>query len=260
MTAHATGQANPFDVTGRIIWVTGASSGIGLHLTGMFARRGATVVATARSASRSDALRALAAECEVRRAGRIVPIDMDVKAQASVEAAAQQVRESLGRLDVLINNAGATLERTVLDMVPAEWSDLIATNLTGPFMVSRALVPLMGAGASVVNVSSIAAHKGIRTLSAYAASKAGLEQFSRVLALELAPAGVRVNTVVPGYIRTPMNQDYLASDASLKLRRSIPAGRFGEAGDLDGVMLLLASDASSYMTGACLSVDGGYLL
>jgi 3-oxoacyl-[acyl-carrier protein] reductase len=255
MKAELNPACAPFDITSKVVWVTGASSGIGLHLAGMFSHRGATVIATARSASRSESLQTL-----VQETGRLRLLDMDVSNEASVAAATAQAQAEFGRVDVLINNAGAALERTVLDTAPSEWNKLIATNLTGPFMLSRAVIPLMPAGGSIVNVSSIAAHKGIRTLSAYAASKAGLEQFSRVLALELAVRGVRVNTVVPGYIRTPMNQDYLASEASLYLKRSIPFGRFGETSDLDGVMLLLTSDASSYMTGACLAVDGGYML
>lgn len=240
------------DVSGKLVWITGASSGIGLHLCELMSRHGAEVIASSRAAAANPALRVLN-----ETTGRVTALDLDVSDARSVAAAAATVRARHGYLDVLINNAGTALERAASDTSDAEWTGVLATNLTGPFLMCRTLLPMMRAGSSVVNVSSVAAHKALRTLSAYSASKAGLEQFGRVLALEAAPLGIRVNTVAPGYIRTPMNAEYLGSEASDKLRRAIPMRRFGEPTDLDGVMLLLASDASAYITGACINVDGG---
>lgn len=240
------------DLSGKLVWITGASSGIGLHLCELMSRHGADVVASSRAAMASPALRALN-----EKTGRITALDLDVADAGAVAEAAARVRGLHGHVDVLINNAGAALERAASETNDAEWSHVLATNLTGPFLMCRALLPLMRTGSSIVNVSSVAAHKALRSLSAYSASKAGLEQFGRVLAVEAALLGIRVNTVAPGYIRTPMNADYLASEASDKLRRAIPMRRFGEPTDLDGIMLLLASDASAYITGARINVDGG---
>src|SRR5690606_5325405 len=225
------------DISDRIIWITGASSGIGLHLCKLALSRGATVIATSRSACGSAELETL-----VENGERLTVLAVDVNDPASIDRAIGQARARHERIDVLLNNAGTALERMAAATSDAEWERVLGTNLTGPFRMCRAVLPLMRPGASIINISSVAAHKSIRTLSAYSASKAGLEQFSRVLAAEAGPAGIRVNVVAPGYVRTPMNQGFLQSDASTGLRNAIPLGRFGEPSDLDGLILLLASD------------------
>lgn len=252
----ASPTSDPFDVSARVVWITGASSGIGLHLCALMARRGATVIATSRTARASRALADIAAIA----GERFLVLDADVSRPASIRSAVAQASQAFNRVDVLINNAGTALEQDAAETTDEQWQAVLATNLTGPFTMCRAVLPAMGAGGSIVNVSSVAAHKSIRTLSAYSATKAGLEQFGRVLALEAAPRGIRVNSVAPGYIRTPMNTEYLDGEAASKLRRAIPVQRFGEPADLDGVMLLLASRASAYITGACFNVDGGLSL
>lgn len=245
-----------FEVTDKVALVTGASSGIGLHLCGTFASRGATVFACSRSADTSPELAELA-----RREGFDVrPLRLDVTSPDSAAAAAQAVGEAAGRLDVLINNAGNARPKRLADMSTEDWDDVLETNLRGPFLLSRAMLPLMAEGGSIINVASIGAFRAVVGLTAYNASKSGLVQFSKTLALELAAQGIRVNVVAPGYIVTPMNEGFLASSHGDSIRNKIAMKRFGTPADLDGAMIFLASDASRYMTGSCLLVDGGFLV
>lgn len=245
-----------FRMKDRVVWITGASSGMGLHLSGLMLAQGASVIASSRTGSHSDALTELATKYD----GRLQIIDMDVASRASIRDATQRVQASLGHVDVLINNAGIALESRAAETTDDDWDRVIVTNLGGPFQLTKSVSQLMREGGSIINISSMAAHRAMRNLAAYSASKAALEQFGYVLAVELAPRGIRVNTIAPGSIRTPMNSDYLDSDASGKLRKRIPLGRFGTPGDLDGAVLLLASEKSSYITGACLLIDGGFCL
>jgi len=245
-----------FCVREKVIWITGASSGMGLHLSSLMLEQGASVIASSRTGSRSGVL----AELVTKHAGRLEIIDMDLESRASIHEATERVQGLFGHVDVLINNAGVALESLVAETTDDDWDRVIAINLGGPFQVMRAISGLIRDGGSIINISSTAAHRSIRGLAAYGASKAALEQFGNVLALELAPRGIRVNTVAPGSIRTPMNSDYLDSDESNKLRKRIPLRRFGSPDDLDGAILLLASEQSSFITGACIRIDGGFCL
>jgi NAD(P)-dependent dehydrogenase (short-subunit alcohol dehydrogenase family) len=246
-----------FDLRGRSVLITGATSGIGLHLTGMLLERGARVVAAARTAETSAALEGLGA----RFGTALTPVAMDVADAASTRNALDRVVAD-GVVDVLVNNAGIPSEQPFLAGDTDEWHRTIEANLAGPVRLSSAVAAQLverGAPGSIINILSIAAFRAIRNVGAYAVSKAGLGQATRSMAVEFAPRGIRVNAIVPGYIQTPMNEEYLAGRGGERSVAKIPLGRIGTPADLDGAVVFLASDASAYVTGACLAVDGGYL-
>lgn len=243
------------DLRGKRILITGASSGIGAHFARTLSAQGAEVVICAR---RLGALEELAA---VIRAdgGSAQAIAMDVRDPSSVRDAVA----GAGSLDGLVNNSGiahgAPLERESAD----DWDNVIATNLTGARHVAvetaRAMIA-QGRGGSIVNIASILGLRQGMHVSAYAASKAGLVQLTKQMALEWARHRIRVNALAPGYIDTPINGDYLASEAGRAMVKRIPQRRIGRLEDLDGPLALLLSDAAAYMTGAVIPVDGGHLL
>ncbi len=172
----------------------------------------------------------------------------------------EKVLREFGTIDILVNNAGMALERPLLGMQEEEWDRVFAVNLKAAFLCSRAVGPEMikKRRGKVINVSSVAAWVGIPTLTAYCASKAGLLQFTRALALEWARYNIQVNALCPGYFRTRMNESFFATEAGQTLlRQEIPMQRLGEPRELSGAVVFLASEASSFMTGAALVVDGG---
>lgn len=246
------------DLTGRTALVTGASSGLGRHFAGVLAKAGARVALAAR---RADAL------AETRAAigaagGSAVVVAMDVTDPASVTAAVGEAWDALGRIDILVNNAGVTATRPFLDMSEEEWDRVIDTNLTGCARVARAVAQRMrddGKGGAIVNIASILGLRVAGQVSSYIAAKGGLVHLTKAMALELARYGIRVNALCPGYVETELNADFFASDAGKALVKRIPQRRLGRLADLDGPLLLLASDAGAYMTGSVLAVDGGHL-
>ena len=241
---------------GRTALVTGASSGLGRHFALVLARAGARVAIGAR---RMDRLVSLAEE--IRAAGaEALLVELDVTYGAIIEQAVEQTADAMAGIDILVNNAGIVIARPVLDLSADDWDATIATNLRGAFLVAQAVARRMAGtgGGSIINVASIA---GLRTgghLAAYAASKAGLIHLTKNLAVELARNGIRVNALAPGYIETELNAEFFRSKAGEEVIRRIPQRRLGRPEDLDGPLLLLASDASRYMTGAVLVVDGGH--
>ncbi|MFC0529768.1 SDR family NAD(P)-dependent oxidoreductase [Phytohabitans kaempferiae] len=248
-----------FSLEGRTILVSGASSGIGLGLCRAFAERAATVVAVSRSAPDSVDLARLADD----HGGRVHRFAVDVSSAESVAAGLERIAGVVDRVDVLVNNAGVSSESLILARDVDEWHRTIGANLTGPYLLTSGVASRMveaGRGGSIVNVSSIAAHRAVKGLAAYAASKAGLEQLTRVAAVELAPHGIRVNGIVPGYVRSGMNAGYLDAGAGERLARRIPLGRVGQPADIEGAAVFLASAASAYVTGTVIAVDGGFLL
>ena len=247
-------KSNLFDVSGKVALVTGASSGIGLHLCGMLLNYGCRVIGASRSASKSAALDIL---CE-KHGNSFFPIDIDVRFSESVDSAFDAIQKKFKCLDIVVNNAGAVTPRRAVDTTQKEWGSVVDTNLTGPFLVSRSAVPMMINGGSIIQIASIGAFKAFVGLSAYSASKAGLIMLARTLALELGSQSIRVNIISPGYVITPMNSEFLAGPQGEKVRKQIPLERFAEASDLDGAILFLSSSASQYVTGACLHVDGGW--
>ncbi|MBX6320778.1 MAG: SDR family oxidoreductase, partial [Rhodospirillaceae bacterium] len=192
--------------------------------------------------------------------GAALPVDLDVTDGARVREAVKAVVERWGRIDVLVNNAGVVATAPVLDLPEAEWDQVLDTNLKGAWLVARAVARAMvGRGGAIINIASILGLRAAGEVSAYAASKAALIHLTRVMALELARHRVRVNALAPGYIETDLNRAFFATEAGQALIRRIPQRRLGLPEDLDGPLLLLASPASAYMTGAVLVVDGGHL-
>lgn len=254
-----THPAAPGPLAGRVALVTGATSGLGRHFATVLAAAGAIVAATGR---RRDALDALAAEVAAA-GGRCLGIGMEVTDPESVRTAVAEVEAQAGRApDIVVNNAGITVTKPAMDLTPQEWSSVIDTNLTGCFTVAQAAARRMRGqgGGSIVNIASILGQRVAGMVAPYAASKAGLIQLTKALALEWARDGIRVNALAPGYIETDLNRDFFASEAGQRMVKRIPQRRLGRMADLDGPLLLLCSDASAYMTGSVLDVDGGHLL
>ena len=245
-------------LTGKVALVTGASSGLGRHFATLLALEGATVIAAAR---RNDALNALADKIGAQ-GGICVPLLMDVTDPESVALAFERIANDFSAtLSILVNNAGVAQTRAALDVTASEWRQVLDPNLTGAFLVAQQAARIMRhGGGTIVNVASILGERVSKGLAAYAASKAGLIQLTKALALEWAPLGIRINALAPGYIETDLNRDFFASDAGQRLIARIPQRQLGQMSDLDGPMLLLCSDQSRYMTGAVIAVDGGHLV
>lgn len=246
-------------MSGTHALVTGASSGLGRHFAAVLAAAGAHVSLAAR---RTDALDQAVAD--IRGAGgRCAAVRMDVTDSGSVSSAFEAAEDRAGPVTVVINNAGVAMTKGALDIAEADWNRVVDTNLKGAWLVAQRAAQGMVArttGGSIVNIASILGIRVAGSVAAYAASKAGVIQLTKALALELARWSVRVNALVPGYIETNLNREFFGSDAGSAIIRRIPQRRLGTLEELDGPLLLLASDASSYMTGSTLVVDGGHLV
>ncbi|WP_378941299.1 SDR family NAD(P)-dependent oxidoreductase [Mesorhizobium sp. ANAO-SY3R2] len=242
------------DLKGKSALITGASGGLGLHFAELLASYGASVTLAAR---RREALKEACANISAA-GGNAAAIQMDVTDSASVaEALAGK------NFDILINNAGISGASRALDLDEAEWDRVLDTNLKGVFVVAQAVARGMkasGRGGAIVNIASILGHRVAGNLSAYAASKAGVIQLTKALALEWAREGIRVNALCPGYIETDINREFFTSAAGLDLIKRIPQRRLGQPQELDGALLLLASAAGSYITGSSIEIDGGHLV
>lgn len=247
-----------FDLAGRAALVTGASSGLGRHFALTLARAGAKVALAAR---RLDRLEELQARIEAQ-GGAAAAVALDVTDAGSAAAAVAEAAARLGPIRVLVNNAGVAATKGVLEADEEDWDRVVGTNLKGAWLVAQAAARHMaghGLGGSIVNVASILGLRVAGQVSAYAASKAGLLHLTRAMALELARHKIRVNAIAPGYIETELNREFFASPAGEALVKRVPQRRLGRPEELDGALLLLASDASSYMTGSTVVVDGGHL-
>ncbi|RKH46055.1 SDR family NAD(P)-dependent oxidoreductase [Corallococcus sicarius] len=248
-----------FSLEGRRALITGASGGLGLHFAGVLARAGAEVVLAARSANK------LAAEVEHLRASgaRAHAVSLDVTRSESVQAGvAEAERLAGGVLDVLVNNAGVSGEHFFLQVEEPEWDAVIDTNLKGAWLVARAVARRLveaGTPGSIIHIASILGLRVGGSVSPYCASKAGLIHLTKAMALELARHRIRVNALAPGYIETDLNRGFFESDAGQKMKARIPFRRLGLMRELEGPLLLLASEAGSYMSGSVLEVDGGHL-
>lgn len=246
-----------FDLTGEVALVTGASSGIGRHLAELLAAAGAKVALAAR---RVDRLAETAREIEAA-GGESLPIACDVTRSDSVVAAVAKAEAELGPLTILVNNAGVVVSKPLFEHTEADWDYVVDTNLKGAWLVAREfahhLVGLKRPG-RIINISSVLGLRTIGRVPAYCAAKAGLTHLTHVLAMELARYGILVNALAPGYVETDFNRAFFQTEAGKALISRIPVKRLGQTEDLDGAMLLLASPAGAYLTGAVIAVDGGH--
>ncbi|EAT08751.1 MULTISPECIES: SDR family NAD(P)-dependent oxidoreductase [Sphingomonadaceae] len=243
-----------FSLAGKHALVTGASSGLGAHFAMILAEAGAAVTLAAR---RKEAL-ADVAERIARLGGSAKVVTLDVTDAASLDA----LPAAMADIDILVNNAGIVRDGPALDQTEADWDAVIDTNLKGMFLVAQAAGRAMKArgGGSIINIASILGLRQAGAVLPYAVSKAGVVQMTKVMALELARHGIRVNALAPGYLDTELNRAFWETDAGRALIRRVPQRRLGQLEDLDGPLLLLASDGSRFMTGAVIAVDGGHLV
>jgi NAD(P)-dependent dehydrogenase (short-subunit alcohol dehydrogenase family) len=251
--------AEIFDLKGRVALVTGASSGLGRRFAQVLAANGASVALAAR---RADRLKELQAAIE-KAGGKAIAVEADVLDRASMKRAFDRVEKELGTVTILINNAGVAHSTRATELSEEEWRRVVGTNLDAVFAWAQEGANRMlkaGKKGAIVNVASVLGFGVSKGTIAYSTAKAGVIQMTKALALELAFKGVRVNAIAPGWFVTEINHDYLNSEQGRKLTRDIPVGRFGQDGDLDGALLLLVSDAGSYIAGATVVVDGGQMV
>ncbi len=248
-----------YSLNGRRALVTGASSGLGRHFAKLLAAAGAEVFAAAR---RTDRLQDLVAEISAA-GGKAHAVALDVVDRSSVLRCFDDIEAQGGCPDLIVNNAGTANSATALQLSEDEWDAVVDTNLKGAWLVcqesGKRLVAAQRGGA-IVNITSLLAERVAGGTAPYAASKAGLRQLTESLALDWARYGIRVNAIAPGYITTDLNREFLESPHGQKMLARVPQRRFGTPDSLDGAMLLLASDAGSFITGAFLAVDGGHLV
>ncbi len=248
-----------FDLKGRVALVTGASSGLGVQFARALVDNGACVALVAR---RIERLKSLKDEIE-KKGGKAVAIAADVTDRAAMGQAFDAAEKAFGTVTILVNNAGIAHGGRATDMTAEEWRKVLGIDLDAVFYwaqeAARRMLAAKKPGA-IVNIASVLGLAVAKGAVAYAAAKAGVVQVTKALAVELAFKGVRVNAIAPGWFVTEMNDKYLNSEAGAAIKREIPMGRFGQEGDLDGALLLLVSNAGSYITGATIVVDGGQVI
>lgn len=248
----------PFDLGGRVALVTGGNSGIGLAMSRGLARAGAAVMVAGRNADRN-------AEAERALAGigpGAASVAADMTDPAAIAAAVEATVQRFGRLDILVANAGTSVRKPPQELTPEDWHKVIDTNLSHVWLAAQAAHPHLkrsGRG-RVITIGSMLSIFGTALLAAYAASKGGVVQLTRSLAVAWAPDGITANCVLPGWIDTPLTEGARREVAGLHERvlARTPAGRWGKPEDLEGIAVFLASDAASFITGTAIPVDGGF--
>lgn|SRR3990167_2074309 len=246
-----------FSVAGQTALITGASSGIGKHFAVTLAKHGANVVLVGRNKQR---LEEVEQSCKTHHV-KALSICADVSKAADIAAMVETSQKHFSKVDILINAAGIAVRVPALDMTEQQWNDVMNINLRGTFLVcqamSRWMIATQTAG-RIINISSAAAFYTTLTRIAYSASKIAVESVTRSLALNLAPHHIRVNCISPGFIVTELTRDYLQTEQGKKDLTIVPMQRAAQVNELEGVLLLLASTASSYMTGSVIEIDGGF--
>ena len=245
-----------FDLTGQVALVTGASRGLGQYFARALAHAGADLILTSRD---RDSLQTFAAEIE-SLGRRVLPLALDVRAQQSIENMAAEAQAAFGSIHILVNNAGMNIRKPALDITWSDWNQILDTNLRGAFFVAQAVARGMMANryGRIVNIGSVTSVFGYAGLAPYGASRGGVRQLTMSLAADWGKYGVTVNCLAPGWFRTEQNKVLYEDPAWVEyLVERIPMKRPGEPHDLDGAIVFLASEASRYVTGQTLLVDGG---
>ena len=248
-----------FEVRDQHVLVTGGSSGFGCHFARFLAGNGAKVTLAAR---RVDALASVVADIEAS-GGTAQGVPLDVRLAAKVGEAMEEAEATFGPIHAVVNNAGVTATKPALEQDEGNWDSVIDTNLKGVWLVAQAAARRMVANkvnGSIVNIASILGLRVAGAVAPYAVSKAGVIQMTKALALEWARYGIRVNGLAPGYFATELNDDFFERDYGNALVKRVPQRRLGQLDELDGPLLLLISDAGSFMTGSVVAVDGGHLV
>jgi NAD(P)-dependent dehydrogenase (short-subunit alcohol dehydrogenase family) len=245
-----------FDLSGRVVLITGGGSGLGRAMAWGLACQGAHVAIVDRDVA---AATACAKEISVGCGTRTFAVRADVTLEEEVESTADQVLANMGPVDVLVNNAGHNIRKPLIDYTLAEFDSLHEVHVRGTFLFCRAVGRTMKERkrGNIINIASILGHVATNNVGPYAAAKAAIVQLTRVLALEFAPQGIRVNAIAPGYIDTALTRQH-APEVRNRIAQTTPLGRFGQARELIGPIVFLASDSSSFVTGSSLIVDGGW--
>jgi NAD(P)-dependent dehydrogenase (short-subunit alcohol dehydrogenase family) len=251
--------ANKFSLVGKVALVTGASGGLGKHFAETLAGAGATVAVGARRAEKvKEVVSGITAT-----GGKAIAVNLDISDRASIIGAFNEIQEKVGTVNICVNNAGISGRDSALDTSDDGWDEVFSTNLKGTWMVTQEATKRLVAksiGGSIINIASILGERVMPGVLTYTVSKAGVVQLTKALALEWARHNIRINAIAPGYVETDLNRALLQSDMGKKIIQRIPQRRTGELSDLDGPLLLLASDASTFMTGVIIPVDGGHLV
>ena len=258
-------MAYSIDLSGRVAFVTGASSGLGAQFAKTLARAGAAVVLASR---RVEKLKELRARIE-GEGGDAHVVELDVTDHGSIKAAVARAETEVGPIDILVNNSGVNVRQRLQDVTPDDYDFIFDTNLKGAFFVAQEVGKRMLAradgsapgtyiGGRIINIASVSALKAVANIGAYGMSKAAVVQMTKAMALEWGRFGINVNALCPGYIATELNEALWATEAGAKLVSILPRKRVGKAEDLDGLIVLLASGQSHFVNGAVIAADDGF--
>jgi 2-deoxy-D-gluconate 3-dehydrogenase len=247
-----------FDLSGKVAVITGGSKGLGRAIAAGLARAGADVVITSRTPADLETVAVALRE----HGHQVLSLRSDMSDEGSIRIMVQEVVDHFGHIDILVNNAGIEGVGAIVEMEAEYWDHVLDVNLRGPMLCCKYVGPHMidRRRGKVINVASVLASRVARYMGAYAASKAAVVQLTRTLALEWIRHNIQVNALCPGYFLTPMNEEFFTTEAGRKLIANLPIGRLGGTTEIEGAAVFLASEASSYITGTTLYVDGGHSL